>query len=124
MRIQHRNRFTVPMPTFSKRRKAAFSSNRYCEVVLGSAVSLAQGMFSKRLAGNPREFPILSHTTRNALDWVGRYVQPRVDRRRHGRMVEQSYNPIVPVKVGNRRASQGAATKPTGGKGEASVRIC
>ena len=33
-----------------------------CEVVLESAVSLAQGMFPKRLAGNPRELPILSHT--------------------------------------------------------------
>ena len=37
-----------------------------CEVVLESAVSLAQGMFPKRLAGNPRELPILSHTRRNA----------------------------------------------------------
>jgi hypothetical protein len=62
------------MPTFSKRRKAAFSGNRYCEVVLGSAVSLARGMFSKRLAGNPRELPILSHTTRNALD-LGREIR-------------------------------------------------
>jgi len=67
VRVQHRNRFTVPMPTFSKRRKAAFGSNRYCEVVLGSAVSLARGMFPKRLAGNPRELPILSHTRRNAF---------------------------------------------------------
>jgi hypothetical protein len=32
-------------------------------------------------------------------------VQPRVDRRKHGRMAEQSYNLIVPKKVGNRRAS-------------------
>ena len=40
-------------------------------------------------------------------------------------MAEQSYNSIVPRKVGNRRASRkGAATVPTGGKGEASVRIC
>ena len=38
--------------------------------------------------------------------------------------MEQSYNPIVPVKAENRRASQGAATEPAGGKGEASVRIC
>ena len=41
-----------------------------------------------------------------------------------GRMNEQSYDPIVPVKVGNRRAPQGAATEPTGGKGETTVRIC
>src|SRR5215469_14062347 len=38
------------------------------------------------------------------LDWVGRYVQPRVDRRKHGWMAEQSYDPIVPVKVANCRA--------------------
>jgi RNA-directed DNA polymerase len=31
-------------------------------------------------------------------------VQPRVDRRKHGRMAEQSYNPIIPRKVENRRA--------------------
>ena len=57
-------------------------------------------------------------------DEVGRYMQPRVDRRKHGRMLEQSYDPIVPGKVGNRRAPQGAATAPTGGKGGADVRIC
>jgi len=42
---------------------------------------------------------------------VERYVQPRVDRRKHGRMLEQSYNLIVPTKVGNRRAPE------TGGHG-------
>ena len=39
-------------------------------------------------------------------------------------MEEQSYDPIVPMKVGNRRALQGAATEPTRGKGETSARIC
>ena len=33
-------------------------------------------------------------------------------------MDEQSYEPVVPVKVGNRRVPQGTATVPTGGKGE------
>ena len=34
-----------------------------------------------------------------------------------GMCVEQSYEPIVPMKVGNRRApGNGAATEPTGGK--------
>ena len=80
------------MPTFSKRRKAAFSSNRYCEVVLGSAVSLARGMFPKRLAGNPRELPISSHTKRNA-SYIGRYVIPRVDRRDHGEMASSLMTP-------------------------------
>ena len=37
--------------------------------------------------------------------WVGRYVQPRVDRRKHGWMAEQSYNLIVLMKVENCRAS-------------------
>ena len=31
-------------------------------------------------------------------------MRPRVDRRGHGRKVEQSYNPIIPRRVGNRRA--------------------
>ena len=31
-------------------------------------------------------------------------MQPRVDRRKHGRMLEQSYDPIVLTKVENRRA--------------------
>ena len=83
------------MPTFSKRRKAAFGSNRYCEVVLKSAVSLARGMFPQRLAGNPRELPITSHTRRNASGRGERYAQPRVDRRMRGWMAEQSYNPII-----------------------------
>ncbi len=35
---------------------------------------------------------------------VERYVQPGVDRRKHGRMLEQPCDPIVPMKVGNRGA--------------------
>jgi hypothetical protein len=95
----------VPMPTFSKRRKAAFGDNRYCEVALRSAVSLARGMFPQRLAGNPRELPISFTSGGTPPKGVEGNVQPRVDRRKHGRMAEQSYNPIVPMKVGNRRAS-------------------
>jgi hypothetical protein len=34
----------------------------------------------------------------------GRYLHPRVNQRAHGRMLEQSYRLIVPVKVGNCRA--------------------
>jgi hypothetical protein len=56
--------------------------------------------------------PISTHTRRTSLrQWVERYVQPRVDRRKHGRMREQSYDPIVPAKVGDRRAPE------TGGHG-------
>lgn len=93
------------MPTLLGARKAASGSDRYSEVVLESPESLARDMLSKGLPRNPRELPILSHTKRNA-SYPGRYVNPRVDRREHGRMVEQSYNSIVPVKVGNRRASE------------------
>jgi hypothetical protein len=53
----------------------------------------------------PKRAPhLLSHQEDRLREWVERYVQPRVDRRKHGRMLEQSYNPIVPTKVGNRRA--------------------
>jgi len=60
---------------------------------------------------NPGELPISSSTReerRPPRETVG-------DRGRDGR---QSYDPIVPVKVGNRRASEGAATVPTEGRGE------
>ena len=41
-----------------------------------------------------------------------------------GKGLEQSYEPIVPMKVGNRRATEVvAATGPTGGKGETNQRI-
>ena len=62
------------------------------EGVLKSAVSLARGMFPKRLAGNPRELPISSHTKRNA-SYIGRYVIPRVDRRDHGEMASSLMTP-------------------------------
>ena len=47
------------------------------------------------------------------------------DRSRMGRVAEQSYDPIVPVKVGNRRAwrASRAATLPTGGKGGTGRRV-
>src|SRR5215472_8646892 len=57
------------------------------------------------MSQEPKRAPhLLSHQEDRLWKWVGRYVQPRVDRRKHGRMLEQSYNPIVPTKVGNRRA--------------------
>jgi RNA-directed DNA polymerase len=51
-----------------------------------------------------RALHLPSHQEDRLWKWVERYVQPRVDRRKHGRMREQSYDPIVPRKVGNRRA--------------------
>src|SRR6202048_580531 len=64
------------------------------------------------MAQEPKRAPhLLSHQEARLWEWVERYVQPRVDRRKHGRMLEQSYNLIVPTKVGNRRAPE------TGGHG-------
>jgi len=64
------------------------------------------------MAQEPKRAPhFLSHQEDRLRQWVERYVQPRVDRRKHGRMWEQSYDPIVPTKVGNRRAPE------TGGHG-------
>jgi hypothetical protein len=58
-----------------------------------------------------RALHLLSYQEDRLWKWIERYVQPRVDRRKHGRMLEQSYDPIVPRKVGNRRAPE------TGGHG-------
>ena len=61
--------------------------------------------YSSHMAQEPkRAHHFLSHQEDRLWEWIERYVQPRVDRREHGRMLEQSYDPIVPMKVGNRRA--------------------
>src|SRR6202041_1521681 len=83
------------------------------------------GHVSKGIAQELTRAPHLLPHQEERLCRVGRYVHPRDDRRGHGWKVEQSYDPIVPVKAGNRRASdKEAATAPAGGKGETSVRIC
>jgi hypothetical protein len=92
------------MPTLLAQRKATSGSDRYGEVVLESPESLARGMLPKRLAGNPRELPISSHTKRNA-SYIREVRDPEGRPEGSRRDVEQSYDPIVPVKVGNRRAS-------------------
>ena len=72
--------------------------------MLGLAVSKTRAS-SKGMAQEPKRAPHLhSHQEERLWQWVEWYVQPRVDRRKHGRMLEQSYNPIVPKKVGNCRA--------------------
>jgi len=58
---QHRNLILFRRRRFPEA-EGSIRQQPLCEVVLESAVSLAQGMFPKRLAGNPRELPILSHT--------------------------------------------------------------
>jgi hypothetical protein len=48
-----------------------------------------------------------------------RYGAVEGDRRLHGKGKEESYEPIVPVKVGN----SGWTGRPTGGKGRTNGRI-
>src|SRR5215472_14897646 len=61
-------------------------------------------MLPKGLPRNSRELPIFSHTTEERL-WHGSggTCTPRVDQRGHERTAEQSYNPIVPRKVAQKR---------------------
>jgi hypothetical protein len=59
----------------------------------------------KEAGREPKRAPHLLHLRRNASEGGEGNVQPRVDQRKHGRVAEQSYNLIVPMKVGNRRAS-------------------
>ena len=57
------------------------------------------------MAQEPKRAPhLLSHQEDRLWKWVGRHVQPRVDRRKRGWIWEQSYNPIVLTKGENRRA--------------------
>jgi len=101
---QLRNLNIVATPTPLAWRKAASGSDRDGEVVLESPESLARGMFPQGLSRNRRELLISSHTKRNA-SYIGRYATPRVDRRDGGEMMSSLTTPIVPVKLGNRRAS-------------------
>jgi hypothetical protein len=80
--------------------------------------------YSSHIVQEPKRAPhLLPHQEERLLHREVRAPKGRPEgARRDG---EQSYNLIVPVKVENRRASRkGAATASTGGKGEASVRIC
>jgi hypothetical protein len=60
-------------------------------------------MLPRGFPRNPRELFISSHTERNASH-IGRYVTPR-ETGGTRRDAEQSYEPIVPTRAGNRRAS-------------------
>jgi hypothetical protein len=66
--------------------------------------SLAQGMLHKDDPGTEESSPSPLTLGGPPLQGVERYAQPRVDRRKRGRMLEQSYDPVLPRKVGNRRA--------------------
>jgi len=60
-------------------------------------------MLPRGFSRNPRELLISSHAERKASH-MGRYVNPR-ETGGTRRDAEQSYDPILPVKAGNRRAS-------------------
>ena len=76
----------------------------YGKGVLGSPESLAQGMLPKGFSRNPRELPISSHARERQISH--REVRGgKGDQSCHERMAEQSYDPILPLRAGNRRAS-------------------
>jgi hypothetical protein len=78
--------------------------------------SLARGTLSEGFPRNLGEL-LVSCGTRQVLVSEG-------NQRWRGRAAEQSYEPIVPMMVGNRRATVVvAATGPTGGKGETNQHI-
>jgi len=87
-----------------------YPDDRYCEVEPGSPESLARGMLPKGFPRNPGELTIFARKIGNA--------GAKGNRRRLSTDGERSYEPVVPIKVGNRRAPKGAATEPTGGRGE------
>jgi hypothetical protein len=92
---------------------------------MGSPESLARGMLSKGIPVNPGELPISPRTGRGSAQPEanqvpmetrashGKRTNPqrgvpaaKGDRRRQGRIGEQSYEPILPMKVANRRAPE------------------
>ena len=123
MRIQFRNRLSLRMPTLLAWRKAVPGSP-FMRGGQGSPESLARGMLPNGFPVNPGELPT------SPVDWASVMPNPNLtrspgmralptgseqtldeenpvakgDRRRQLRVDEQSYEPIVPMKVANRRA--------------------
>ena len=137
-RIQLRNRFAVSVPTLLAWRKAA-SGRALGEFAPGPTESLARGTLSKGFPRNLGELPISSRargvvhpTQTNRAQGVG--CAPAGSEVRHstaevaggqgrpeapGTGREQSYEPIVPMKVGKRRASvTGRPRDPPEGRGK------
>ncbi len=115
VRIQLRNRPLLRVPTWFAQRKAAVR-RPLARGRRAPPESLARGTLPQGLPVNPGELPHLfldrgvAHPTRRSQ--LGPYARSErmrkpVDRGKPevGReVVEQSYEPIVPMKVGNRRA--------------------
>ena len=143
MRIQLRKRYSLRMPTLLAWRKAA-SGRPISRGWLEPPESLARGTLPQGLPRNAGELsissifrvwhspsPMCQALSRRDACFKERTSIPlevsagKGDRSRPGRMVEQSYDPIVPMKVENRRAMRSAvaATLSTGGKGGTSRRL-
>jgi hypothetical protein len=88
----------VAMPTPSYQRKAASGYDRNCEGRPGIAGVPSSGHVSK-------DFPRTQESSPSSLARAIRRP-PRETGGDRGRMEEQSYDPVVPAKVGNRRASE------------------
>ena len=87
------------MPTPSYQRKAASGYDRNCEGRPGIAGVPSSGHVSKGISHEPRR-------ARHSLSIGEKRRPPRETVGDRGWVDEQSYDPIVPVKVGNRRASE------------------
>src|SRR6266567_3739330 len=71
----------------------------------------------------PKEFPGTQESSPSPPHH-GEVPAAKGNRRRPGQMDEQSYEPVVPVKVGNRRASARSGHGTHWREGGASGRIC
>ncbi len=115
MKIQLRNLFSSRMPTSLALRKAV-PGRPLLRGRTGSAGVPSSGHASHGFPRNPRELSISSLS--------GRYRLPRETEGRRGWMVEQSYRPILPMKVENRRApargGHGIHWREGGARGDAS----
>ncbi len=89
----------VAMPTPLAQRKAASGNDRNCEGRPGIAGVPSSGHVSKRISHKPRRAPHL-------LSLREERRPPRQTGGDRGRMEEQSYDPVVPMKAENRRASE------------------
>jgi hypothetical protein len=98
VKVQLRNLSRLRMPTPLGERKAASGYDRNCEGRPGIAGVPSSGHVSK-------DFPRTQESSPSPLARVERRP-PRETGGDRGRMDEQSYDLVVPVKVENRRASE------------------
>ena len=115
MKIQLRNYYCCDADVVEVA-EGSIRDDRNCEGRTEIAGVASSGHVSKGIPQEPRRARHFSAHQSGKRDRQGR---PEADTY----VDEQSYEPTVPMKVGNRRAPQGAATGPTGGKGGTGARI-